>query len=182
MTEQQGLPPQQDIDQLIRKEHYWAELLRHRAGLPGCGCSDCQSLYKKLDLSKYGKRVIEQDGIFTITEGKTGADLYDEYHKPDYWKGNIFFTGGKKYGVTPNGGTVVVGGVTETSQDTGHAGGEGREVVSKIPAKEIIPAENIQPQDNGIMKQRGRPRKTGEVSRVTAWRREKEIEKQGVLL
>ena len=52
------------------------------------------------------------------------------------------------------------------------------EVVSEIVDKEIIPASGAK----GIMKQRGRPRKTGEVSRVTAWRRRKrEKEIQGVI-
>lgn len=102
----------------------------------------------------------------------------------DSWSrdGFIFTHYGQKYGLTKNLGTACLGGVTETSQDAPLSAQEAQDIVSKIPEKEIMPSNNIQAQDNGIMKQRGRPRKTGEVSRVTAWRREKEQDKQGVLL
>lgn len=52
----------------IRKEHFRAELQRLNEGWPGCGCADCQELYKTLDHSKYGTRVVYMDDIVIITE------------------------------------------------------------------------------------------------------------------
>ena len=98
----------------------------------------------------------------------------------DYWTkdGNFFIHYGKKYGVTKNLGTVCLGTATETSPDGAEALSEGREVVTKIPDKGIIPAPDIQNQGMGILLQsgRGRPRKTTSepVSRMTEWRRGKE--------
>lgn len=103
------LPPAQDLLALIRKEHFRAELIRLRAGYDGCGCPLCQELYTKLDLKKYGDRVKHYDGAIVINAGKTGADLWDDYHKPDYWRGEVFFTGGHGYGVASNGDTVCLG-------------------------------------------------------------------------
>lgn len=54
--------------QSIRKEHFRAELQRLNEGWPGCGCADCQELYKTLDHSKYGTRVTYLDGIVIIGE------------------------------------------------------------------------------------------------------------------
>lgn len=62
----------------------------------------------------------------------------------------------------------------ELRQDAANMGKTGGEVVSKIPDKDILPTGDIQAQDNGIMKHRGRPQKSGEVSRTTAWRRRKD--------
>jgi hypothetical protein len=50
-----------------------------------------------------------------------------------------------------------------------------RKAVSKILAGKELPPEDAQIQDTGIMKHRGRPRKEGEISRTTAWRRRKEM-------
>ena len=69
---------------------------------------------------------------------------------------------------------------TETPPDSGEGFPKTRNGVSKITSKEIIPDKDIQAQETGIMKQRGRPRKQGEFSRVTRWRRAKEL--QGLLL
>lgn len=180
----QQLPPEQDLKALIHTEHLNAELERLRAGYDGCGCSDCQEFYKTLDLKKYGKRVIHKDEHIIIVEGKAGADLWDKYHLPDCWIKNdqVFITGRHSYYVTPNGGVVVdpLDGCGETQETPLPSAPVTQESVSKILDKEILPVAGIQAQVIGIMKQRGRPRKTGEISRSTAWRREKE--KQGVLL
>lgn len=56
------------IKELIREEHRRAELARFDAGLPGCGCLDCQELYRTLDLSKYGDRVKHYGGFILIIE------------------------------------------------------------------------------------------------------------------
>ena len=100
----------------------------------------------------------------------------EESGPKDYWTkdGNLFIHYEKKYGITKSGGTVYLGAIQETPPDGADSLLSSEEVVSIIPAKEIIPTTEIQAQANGIMKQRGRPRKEGEVSRVTAWRRRKE--------
>lgn len=56
------------MKELILIEHRRAELQRLDLGMDGCGCSDCQELYKTLDLTRYGSRVIRIDGIVTIKE------------------------------------------------------------------------------------------------------------------
>jgi len=56
-----------------------------------------------------------------------------------------------------------------------------REVVAKIVDEGKLPVANYATEKKVIMKQRGRPRKEGEVHRVTEWRRRKEAE-QGMLL
>ncbi|MFC2041741.1 hypothetical protein ACFLTY_05435 [Chloroflexota bacterium] len=66
----------------------------------------------------------------------------------------------------------------------------GQGAVSKIPTKGNIPSLNYETPNYAILSpatslevtRRGRPRKSGKVSRVTAWRRAKERELQGVLI
>lgn len=65
-------------------------------------------------------------------------------------------------------------GVEEPPQNTPETLQDKPEVVSKIDDKEILPTEISQEQENGILKHRGRPRKTEDFSRVTDWRRRKE--------
>lgn len=70
---------------------------------------------------------------------------------------------------------VVAKNTTETRQDT-------PEVVSKIKSNDNHEVDDSQIQKPVIMKheeKRGRPRKTTEFSRITKWRRKKEL--QGVL-
>ena len=98
----------------------------------------------------------------------------------DYWTkdGAFFVHYGKKYGVAPDGQTVSLGLVSGATQTTP----EQKNSVTKIATKGIAPVVMSQPQETGILLQRGRPRKPkGEpVSRMTEWRRAKEA--QGVLL
>ena len=105
------LPPAQDLKVLIRKEHRRAELLRLRAGYDGCGCADCQTFYARLDLSKFGDRVKHYGDCILIEAGKAGADLRDEYHKPEHWDatGQVFFTGGRGYALNAKLETVDIG-------------------------------------------------------------------------
>lgn len=59
------------------------------------------------------------------------------------------------------------------------------DVVSKIDGQGIIPTAIIETPNNAVLStavsltgsKRGRPRKIGKVSRVTAWRRKKELQK-----
>lgn len=156
-----------DLKTWVSDEHRQAELERLRAGYDGCGCVDCQVLYDTLDLKKYGNRVLCEGSITAITAGRAGADLWETYNTRDYW--------------TPE-GIFVLGGKAEPSLDGIEGSCSKQDDVSKIPDKGIIPTDSIQEGKTGIMKQRGRPRKTGVISRVTAWRREKELEVQGVLI
>jgi len=107
------LPAEGDLDvkAWILKEHRRAELLRLRAGYSGCGCVDCQQFYTTLDLSKYGDRVRHNGGVISVEAGKAGADLWDEYHKPEHWSndGQVFVTGGRGYAIGGGLRTVDVG-------------------------------------------------------------------------
>jgi hypothetical protein len=103
--------PVEALHLATRQKHCKAELLRLRAGYDGCGCDLCQGFYTILDLSKYGDRVKHNEGIISIVAGKTGADLWDEYHKREYWSndGQVFFTGGRGYAVDSELKTVDIG-------------------------------------------------------------------------
>jgi hypothetical protein len=135
------------------RDHQTAELKRLRAGYDGCSCQDCQEFYKTLDLSLYGDRVIRLADVICIVAGRIGAESWREYHQ----------------------GTE--GGVVSATRAKA---GDENNVVSKIKADEIHqprPSVNF---DTCEKRGRGRPRKTGEISRMTVWRREQE--KQGVLI
>lgn len=169
------------IKDISKEEHHKAELLRLRAGFPGCGCSDCQELYRKLDLSKYKDRVIKLDDYICTKEGRAGADLWDKYQQPSYWSGNgqLFITGGKKYGLTPKLKIVCFGAITELPPNNDETQQNEKIGVAKIPPKGITMAL---PKKRGIMQhppkvkrdKQGRPPKEGKVHRVTVWRREKQ--------
>ena len=105
------LPPEHDWAGEIKQEHRRAELERLRAGYDGCGCADCQELYRELDLAWYGDRVTRYGDFILIVAGKPGADLYEQYHKREYWSdcGQIYFTGGRGYAIAPDLQTVDVG-------------------------------------------------------------------------
>lgn len=103
--------PVEALHLAMRQEHIRAELLRLRAGYDGCGCADCQQFYTTLDLAKYGDRVKHSAGIISIEAGKAGADLWDEYHKPEHWDatGQVFFTGGRGYALDGELKTMDIG-------------------------------------------------------------------------
>jgi hypothetical protein len=75
----------------IKKEHLRAEVERLDEGWSGCGCADCQELYREIDLKKYGSRVREIDGEITISDAP--------WMQPkDYWIGDdVLVHYGKKY-------------------------------------------------------------------------------------
>jgi hypothetical protein len=61
-----------DINELIKQDHQQAERLRLDMGMDGCGCADCQELYRTIDLEKYGARVQRFQDIITIIPGTSG--------------------------------------------------------------------------------------------------------------
>jgi hypothetical protein len=89
----------------------------------------------------------------------------------------FFVTGGKKYGITPDGRTVCLGDFAneQTDLEPQMAVPLPQGAVSKM--KEV---ENHSQSNYETAKRRGRPRKTEGISRITRWRREKEAI-QGVL-
>lgn len=136
-----------DLRAWINEEHHLAELERLRAGYDGCGCIDCQELYKTLDLSRYGSRVASYGDFILIAAGKTCADLWEKYHLEKPYQNGI-----------------------ETIP-------EEQKGVAKIVDKGILPLIDTQAEGNGFMqhsKKRGRPTKSGLVHRTTKWRREKQ--------
>jgi len=139
--------------ELIRHEHRQAELERLRAGYDGCGCSECQEIYKTIDPEKYGKRVICSAGVINITAGRAGADLWEKYHLPDPPTTVV------SPSVSPEGVTKIPTRLI-------------------IPPTDIQAQNNVT-----TKRLRGRPKKPdGEpVCRMTRWRRGNEV-KQGALL
>lgn len=132
------------FDEMMQKAHRQAELERLRAGFEGCGCSDCQEYYRELDLTVYGERVKRVADIITIIEGKTGADNWQQYHN-DGENRRINVPVNDRHGA-------------KIKNDKGHGGND-----SHVQAPDIIAPK----------KPRGRPRKTGDVSRWTRNRRAK---------
>lgn len=160
----------------------------------------------KLFDSKRDREIIDQGGFFCLgcLVGKPADDrsredqnycqsCYDllnadkqDQQPRDYWTAHdcLFVTSGRQYGVTRDGLTVSIPlpGVppetgTASDQDAPESAETGLNVVAKIEngaAKVLIFATS--------KTKRGRPRKNSEdVSRWTAWRREKEAAVQGQL-
>lgn len=86
----------------IREEHRRAELQRLEEGQDGCGCPECQELYKTLDLTQYGSRVIRSGGVVIIKGLR---------ESPDYWAddGATFVHYSKGYRVGKNLQTYCIG-------------------------------------------------------------------------
>lgn len=100
--------------------------------------------------------------------------MTEQKQQRDYWMkdNNIFVCDGYKYQIAPTGETVCTGPVTgAVSGQQEQASG-----VAKLATNGKVPPPEVLQQKNAG----GRPRKEGQVSRSTEWRREKE--KQGVLL
>jgi len=136
-----------ELQERIQKDHQEAEILRLRAGYDGCGCADCQEFYKTLDLSVYKDRVLTMAGVTCIVAGRAGADKWKEYHQNE---DNNRATA--RHETLRNG----VDNVTKIK--------DGESPLSNMP-------------DNFVTTEKrgkGRPKKAGEVSRMTAWRRQKE--------
>lgn len=122
-------------------------------------------------------------GCYELLSGEKKAN-----DAPDFWTKNnsVYITGGRGYCVTPAGGRVCIGAVDQ--------GGNPQEPVfsatdspldSKIDVSKLLTKGIIPKAENGgsfetLKHPVGRPRKQGELSRVTAWRRQRE-ETQGVL-
>lgn len=120
-----------DLKAQIKAEHNRAELQRLDAGMAGCGCSDCQALYRTLDLSKYSNWVSDFGDTILVAEKSRQSSRVDD--------------------------------VSSSPESVCLLLPDKEEVVSKMLSDcRILPR---------IMKHRGRPRKQGEVSRVTQWRR-----------
>ncbi len=149
-----------DLKALISQEHRRAELERLDAGWDGCGCADCQAFYSEIDLEKYGGRVIDTGGTIVVKAARTGVAQTGVWGCADPVD-NI------------PGDDVLSPSIITQDGDSG---------VSKIKDDTFIDPPSDQAQESGIMKQRGRPRKFGQVSRTTAWRREKEKAVQGTLI
>lgn len=99
MTDFEGLK------KLIILEHRRAELRRLDSGQAGCGCQDCQSLYREIDLGKYGSRLKHHGELIYIDASPGGAE------PADYWTDNdaTFVHCGNGWCVTPGGETVCIG-------------------------------------------------------------------------
>ncbi len=95
--------PSGDLKALIRQEHRQAELQRLDEGYAGCGCAECQELYKTLDLTRYGNRVAYCGELVIIAEKKR--------QDTDRWSdcGQVQFIDGRGYGITAKGQTVDLG-------------------------------------------------------------------------
>jgi len=90
-----------------------------------------------------------------------------------FWTANdeFFVTGGKKYGITPDGRTVCLGDFADERNDL-----EAR-MAAPLPqgaVSKIEDVENHSQSNYETAKRRGRPRKTEGFSRITQWRRQKE--------
>jgi hypothetical protein len=140
----------------IKADHQTAELERLAAGYDGCGCADCQTFYKTLDLEKYGKRVVRFQDTINITAGPAGADKWPQYHQ--------------KAGGTPEPTPPV----KRASLKQG---------VLSQPVKEIIPTASAKTtsieQTRATKHGGGRPRIDRGYSKRTEYRRKAE---QGVLV
>ncbi len=151
--------PATDLKAEIKEEHHAAELLRLHSGLAGCGCTTCQELYRHLDLTRYGKRVYEFEGVFIVEAGLAGTDpvLVERYHRQDN-----------------------AGQVSPRPQDK-------REVRTKLPDGENTPEEKAQSCPDGVLsaletpKKAGRPRLPAGQGCARTLRRQHQAAEQGVL-
>jgi hypothetical protein len=96
-----------------------------------------------------------------------------------FWTANdeFFVTGGKKYGISPDGRTVCLGDFADKRTDL-----EAR-MVASLPQDTVSKIEDVENHSQfnyETRKRRGRPRKTEGFSRITRWRRQKEAT-QGVI-
>ena len=92
--------------------------------------------------------------------------MTDKKQVRDYFTDDGFFIcDGQKYGIAPDGRTYCAGPVVDTCHTTQDTAGEALEGGGK---GKLPPAVVMQQKHPG-----GRPRKEGEVCRVTLWRREK---------
>ncbi len=162
-------PADWDMSALIKLEHRRAELQRLNSSLDGCGCALCQELYASLDLSRYGSRVTHSGDCILIIAGKTGADPH-LIETADRWSADdsVFIHHGQSWGVSKSGRRVLL-------KDSSLASQDGQEAVSKLLPDSLksIPTPK-QAQKRVVMKHRGgRPKKQGQVSRATSWRRRK---------
>ncbi|MFC1847644.1 hypothetical protein ACFLW5_02390 [Chloroflexota bacterium] len=93
-----------DITAWILEEHQKAELQRLTDGWAGCGCADCQRLYKETDIARYGSRVVYSGDIVIIKEKPGGGGNFTESNGEV-----ISYVDGTAYGILPNGKTIHMG-------------------------------------------------------------------------
>ncbi len=111
--------------------------------------------------------------------------------RPGYWEddgiGGAYVLDGYRWGVSRSGATVCLGPVKKKVKDSTTTATiplyKGQEAVSKLLGDRLSIPTKKQAQKRVVMQQPskhpgGRPRKEGEIHRVTAWRRAK----QGVLV
>ena len=92
----------------------------------------------------------------------------------DYWSkdGNFFVHYGEKWGITKNLATVCLGRVTETDSGASEALPARENPVSKL----LVNGNPLPPTYETKYQGTGRPKKEGEVSRTTEWRRKKKLQ------
>lgn len=133
-----------ELRDAIKQEHRRAEVKRLDEGWAGCGCGDCQALYRAIDLAKYGDRVIRFDNLIIVTEAKRPR-------RPDN------ATEGDDTGESgAAGGTPDVAKI-QNKESMG-------ETIMRHTDSDCA-------KDGDGLKHRGRPPKAGEVHRSTLWRR-----------
>jgi len=81
-----------DLKGWIRTEHWRAELYRLVHGMAGCGCVDCQRLYKQIDLSRYSNRVTGFDGLIFVDQASS-----TQRESRERWSGGTFSLGDKGF-------------------------------------------------------------------------------------
>ena len=150
------LPPGTDFKLEADNEHRRAELQRLTEGQESCGCDVCQTVYKRLDLKKFGSRVIRV-GEVVLVRVKT-KKVAEKILEPS---------------LTP---PIL----PQTNQDKKL--GVAKVVTVHPHTDKIKPDTKKVFMQHGITtaKKKGRTEKKGRAHRVTHWRRVKK--KQGVLL
>ena len=110
MTMIETLPPEQDLKALMLAEHERAEPQRLDEGWESCGCDWCQALYRRIDMTKYGNRVVDLSSLIYVKAAppvKKGND--------DEWihHGLIYCLDGKAWGINTDGQSVVLGKIAD---------------------------------------------------------------------
>ena len=160
------------MTELIKIEHRRADLQRLDSGLDGCGCSDCQELYREIDLSKYGGRVVRTNDIILIKEKQQVADHWTE-------DGQYFVHYGRRWAVNKQGQRICLDPPGQPLQSPSEASPDKQQGVAKVVPDSLIP-EPIMQQEKGS---KGRPQKEDneQVNRSTLWRRQQKQQQAALL-
>ena len=145
------LPPGIDFKLEADNEHRRAELQRLTEGQESCGCDICQTVYKQLDLKKFGSRVIRVGEVVLIKvkNKKVAEKILEAAPIPltDY--------------ETHQNKKIRVAKVVTVHPHTDKI---------KPDTKKVFMQHGIT-----TTKKKGRPEKRGKVHRVTHWRRGKRL-------